>query len=94
MDGDGGGMGGMDVGGGEGVDADGGAGTDRTDGGPADSGAAVLQSMGYVDRGAGMDRVDEESTSSWTSGLKSITAALIVPLGLFVAFLILMFLFG
>ncbi|RKD95443.1 hypothetical protein ATJ93_2297 [Halopiger aswanensis] len=39
---------------------------------PSDSGAAVLESMGYVDSDAGTPRTDDHFTGSKTSILKSI----------------------
>lgn len=89
MDGDG---GGMDVGGmsGGGMGGTSGVGMGSTTEDSQDSAEAVLQSMGYRDSEAEMDRTDGNSTGSWTSVLQSVVILVMVGfLGIsFVYFLI------
>ena len=92
MDGDSGGMDGGEMGGVNGAgmgdtDGDTRAGMESTDGDP---GTSTLQSMGYIDSGAGMARGDRDSTDSGASVLQSvIIVAVIVFFGVsFVYFLL------
>ncbi|EJN58409.1 hypothetical protein [Halogranum rubrum] len=86
MDGDGGEMGGMHGAGTGDVNGDIEARMENVDG---DSGASVLQSMGYLDSDTGTNRSDGESTSSEFSTLKT---TLILVLSVFFAGSLLYFL--
>lgn len=85
MDGDGGGMDAGGMGGMTGSEmggtaGDGEAGMGSMDGNPPDSRPGVLESIGYIDSGAGMDKMDGDSTGSGTSDFQSIINKAVVAL--------------
>lgn len=77
MDGDGGGMDGGGMSGG-GMGGTHGVGMGSTGEDSPDSGESVLQSMGYRDSEAGMNRTEGNSTGSWTSVLQKVIILTVV----------------